>query len=324
MKNDTKNRILEFVKQKKEVTAKEIINYLQISEVAVFRHLKVLIHNKELVKTGHPPKVFYYMPSKQVSLDIELPAQATKIINDNFINITPTGELLQGEQAFLRWCQDRNYDPIEYCDEYVKIFNKYDKFKKNGLVDGIKKITDSFEKNFLDGMYYLDFYSLEIFGKTKLGALLLYAKQTQNTQLIDKIYQLIKDRLTKFIKDKQIEAVGFIPPTIDRQIQFQKEMEKKLNINLPKIKLVKTKNTIAIPQKSLSKIKDRIENAKRTIFVDDNRVFGNILLIDDAVGSGATFNETAKKIRDKNMAQRKIYGLAITGSIKGFDIISEI
>ena len=56
----------------------------------------------------------------------------------------------------------------------------------------------------------------------------------------------------------------------------------------------------------------------------ENAVFKNILLLDDAVGSGATLNEVAKKIRERKICQGKIIGLAITGSFKGFDVISEL
>ncbi len=41
------------------------------------------------------------------------------------------------------------------------------------------------------------------------------------------------------------------------------------------------------------------------------------------MGSGATINEIALKVKDKNLAKH-IIGLAITGSYKGFEIISEI
>ena len=47
-------------------------------------------------------------------------------------------------------------------------------------------------------------------------------------------------------------------------------------------------------------------------------------MVDDAVGSGATLNEIAKKIRDRKICKGKIIGLAITGSFKGFDVISEV
>ena len=77
-------------------------------------------------------------------------------------------------------------------------------------------------------------------------------------------------------------------------------------------------------QKTLKSISDRIENAYKTILVKENRVFGNILLIDDAVGSGATVNLTAKKIRKRQLCKGKIYAIAVTGSFKGFEVISEV
>jgi len=81
---------------------------------------------------------------------------------------------------------------------------------------------------------------------------------------------------------------------------------------------------IVVPQKTLNRLEDRIENAEKSIFLNDNRIFKNILLIDDAVGSGATINEVAKKIREKKLVKNKIIGLAITGSFKGFEVISEV
>lgn len=49
-----------------------------------------------------------------------------------------------------------------------------------------------------------------------------------------------------------------------------------------------------------------------------------MLLIDDAVGSGATMNEIAKQIKNINLVSGEIIGLSITGSFKGFDVISEV
>jgi predicted amidophosphoribosyltransferase len=93
---------------------------------------------------------------------------------------------------------------------------------------------------------------------------------------------------------------------------------------LKKIGIVKIRSDIVVPQKTLSKIGDRIENAKGTFFIDDKGSYNNILLIDDAVGSGATLNVVAGKIRQAKLNRGKIIGLAITGSYKGFDVISEV
>ncbi|MFA6622451.1 MAG: hypothetical protein WCV43_08870, partial [Candidatus Caldatribacteriota bacterium] len=76
-------------------------------------------------------------------------------------------------------------------------------------------------------------------------------------------------------------------------------------------------------QKTLNKLDDRIDNAKKTIVVEDCFQYNNVLLIDDAVGSGATLNETAAQIKQNKIA-KNVIGLAITGSFKGFDVISEV
>ncbi len=103
-----------------------------------------------------------------------------------------------------------------------------------------------------------------------------------------------------------------------------KILEKKLNLSLPTISIIKVKTEIMVPQKTLSKIEDRIENAETTIIVDEKRKeFKKVLLLDDAIGSGATLNSIACKIKKQNIAN-EVIGLAITGSLKGFDVISEV
>jgi predicted amidophosphoribosyltransferase len=172
-------------------------------------------------------------------------------------------------------------------------------------------------------MLYCDFYAIERFGKTVLGTLLHFAKQGQNKNLMNEIIDIIKEKINRLIKEKKIDAVGFIPPTIKRHLQFMQVLQKGLNLPLPHINLVKVSGAIPVPQKALSKIEDRIINAQISIIVKDTRRFDKILLIDDAVGSGATINETAAKLKLKQTA-KTVTGLAITGSFKGFDVIQEV
>lgn len=127
----------------------------------------------------------------------------------------------------------------------------------------------------------------------------------------------------RFIAKNNISAIGFIPPTIKREVQFMRELEKNLNTNLPVLKITKIKTEIIVPQKTLTKLSDRIINAANTIYIEDRRSFSTVLLIDDAVGSGATLNETARKLKE-NKSAKKVYGIAIAGSYKGFDVISEV
>jgi len=176
----------------------------------------------------------------------------------------------------------------------------------------------------LDDLYYLDFYSIDRFGKTKLGQLLLYAKQSQQQSLMSELIDTLSPEIQKLIKLKHITSVGFIPPTVRRQVQFMTVLERKLKLKLRVITIRKIKSEVAVPQKSLGKLIDRVENAQHSLVVSDNSEHNNILLIDDAVGSGATLNETAKQMRERGICRGKIIGLAITGSFKGFDVISEV
>ena len=92
-----------------------------------------------------------------------------------------------------------------------------------------------------------------------------------------------------------IDGVLFVPPTVKREIQFMRELERMLRLPVRIISVGKIRTDIAIPQKTLSKLVDRIENARHTIVVEDTGSFRNVLIIDDAVGSGATINETPGK-----------------------------
>lgn len=59
---------------------------------------------------------------------------------------------------------------------------------------------------------------------------------------------------------------------------------------------------------------DRIQNAKNTIFIIEEDIdYNTVLLIDDFVGSGATLNETAIKL--KTAWVKKIIGFAFFGNL---------
>lgn len=324
MITDTRNRIVEYIRENNQLRAHDLARLLNISGTAIHKQLKKLINEGVLEKIGKPPKVYYVLASKKVTKPELVNSALLRTINARYLYISPTGEAKEGWEGFLAWCEKTKQDPIKTANEYLSTLNKFDKFKKNDLIDGMPKMKNTFKDVFLDKLYYLDFYSIERFGKTKLGQMLLYAKQSQNTKLIDQLIIQIRPEITKVIKENSIDGVLFVPPTVKREIQFMKELEKQLAIPSRTLSVTKIKTEIIVPQKTLSKLEDRIENAKKTIIVDDKKVYKNVLLIDDAVGSGATMNETAKQIKNINLVSGKIIGLAITGSFKGFDVISEV
>lgn len=326
MNKDTSAKIIEYIASKGQVEGKELFDYFELSDRAVRKQLKKLFENGILTKVGKPPKVFYSVKEKKSAEEntVMFELSQEKIINEKFLIITPYGEEKEGVEGFKYWCKKFNLPIEKTVKEYLQTLKKYDSYKSDGLINGSNKFKSTFKETFLDEIYYLDFYSIERFGKTKLGQFLLYAKQSQNRAYIKKLIAQIKPEIEHAIKKFKTDGIGVIPPTVKREVQLIKELEKAIKPSHKLISITKIKTTITVPQKTLSKLEDRIENAKSTIVVNERGSYKNILLIDDAVGSGATLNETAKKIRDRKICKGKIIGLAIVGSFKGFDVISEV
>jgi len=256
---------------------------------------------------------------------ITLSEDEVEFLDQYFIQITEDGFLLEGIKAFVFWCNKRDQPVNKTALEYIKTKRKYLQYiGENNLISGIEKLrnTKGFERINLENLFYSDFYAIERFGKTKLGQMILYAKQGQDKSIIKSIVKLTIDNIKKLIEKEKIDAVGFIPPSIKREVQFMKEFEKYLELDVPLISIAKVRTNIIIPQKTLSKLSDRIINARSNIVVTERRQFNTVLLIDDAVGSGATINETAEKLGKRGVA-KKVIGYAVTGSYKGFDVISE-
>lgn len=325
MITDTSKKILKFISSKGRVTAKEIVDDFGFSRQAIAKQLKNLLEQDKIYKIGKPPKVFYSIKKqKDEDRNYNIKEQVKKVIEDNFLTITVAGEIKKGWEGFIIWCLKRKQNVEKTAIDYYTIIKKYNSIRRNGLFDGMTKMKKTFSQVYLSNVFYLDFYTIEHFGRTKLGQMLLYAKQSQNKAMIRELTDDIKPKIKQLIKQYKIDAVGFIPPTVKREVQFMKELEKNLVFKMNKIKITKIKTPVIVPQKTLNKLADRIENAKKTFVVEAQLTHKNILLIDDAVGSGATLNEIAKQIKQQNLVKNKIIGLVITRSLKGFDVISEV
>lgn len=322
----TKQKIIDYIKTNGQASGKELTDYIgEISSRAIRKQLKNLLEEETLRKIGKPPKVYYMLAEeKKTTSSIIIDEKIRHLIDEHYLYISPSGDPEYGWNGFISWCNKTKQDAIKTAQEYTTTLKKYDMLRKDDLIDGLPKMKHTFDKVFLDHLYYLDFYSIERFGKTKLGQMLLYAKQSQNKKLIRQLANEISPKIQTIIFKHAVDGILFIPPTVKREIQFMKELEKQLSLPISTLSVTKVKTEIVVPQKTLSKLADRIENARKTIIVDETKRYTNILLIDDAVGSGATLNETACHIRQKNLCNGSIIGLAVTGSFKGFDVISEV
>lgn len=324
-----KDRIIEALKDKGDLSVKELVDMLDVSKQAIHVVLNQLLGEDIIVKFGRTPKTIYRLvvakpPTLSDFTGINSENQA--YLSKKFLLITEIGKMLEGIEGFSKWCKQRNLPLEKTVDEFLKTTLKYDTyFGANGIIDGKYKLinTKGYDTIYLDEIFYLDFYAIERFGKTRLGTLLHYAKQGQNKFLMKILLAEIKQKVALLVKENNFDAVGFVPPTIRREVQIMKYLETHLKINLPKINIQKISGIIPVPQKSLNKLEERIRNAENTFAVSETIKYKHILLIDDAVGSGSTLNQIAGKIKQKGIA-KKITGLAIVGSFKGFDVVTDV
>ena len=321
-----KRKILELLRELDDLSVLELQERLPYSKQSIHVTLRTLMAEGEITKLGKTPKTIYKLADRVPNYLSEPKESYGLPFPHDFLQITELGQLIYGIQAFSYWCKKRNLPTEKTIREYEKTLKKYDSFRsKKGIITGFQKLknTAGFSSVHLDALYYLDFYAIERFGKTSLGTLMHFAKQGQNEHLMERIVERIKESIAVLVKESKFDAVAFVPPTIKRELQIMKYLNKHLAIALPHIEVHKINGIIPVPQKSLSKIDERISNANHTFTVSKNRRYSHVLLIDDAVGSGATLNQIALKIKRKKVA-KKVTGLAIVGSFKGFDVITDI
>lgn len=96
MKTDTQQRILAYIKEKKQVSAKNIIEFTSLNATGVFRHLKKLINSQQIIKLGKPPKVIY-LPNNHKDIKY-MEENKSEIIQNGFVwNETGKENLLKPE-----------------------------------------------------------------------------------------------------------------------------------------------------------------------------------------------------------------------------------
>jgi hypothetical protein len=339
----TQQSILKYIHDRGEATPKQLQEQFGLSAVSIHRYLKKLLKEGGVNKFGSSPKVFYriafsqyidatYNVTKNGTVEHSsrtfprFPTAHAVIIEDFFLQITPSGAIKSGVIGFYDWVEKRKLKLEETAKNYYNTVTKYNSLKNNdGIINALPKLLESFPDSKLKQLFYVDFYSYPIFGKTKLGTLLLHGKQTMDSNLIDQTIQIAYPKIQTIITKYHIDALAFIPPTVPRKIQLMSEFQKLFTDTLPIIQLEKANTTIAIQQKTLKLFDDRVENAQNTLFLSENRKFKNVLIIDDAVGSGATIAVVSEKLLKQKIAQNT-FAIAIVGSAnsKHFETINEV
>jgi len=327
MRTPTKWYILGYIRNHAPVTAKQIAEYFDIYSTITHRHLKDLIEQWHIEKRWTPPKV-YYFPSTAKTWPTW--TDDDDFLDAHFLVYDKTGRELIGKDGFAQRCHDRWLNFYKTLASYKELIHDIDN-KRDDLwyIDATSRFRKQFDEIYIDGLRLLEVNQLKQFGKSKLGNLTYYAKQSQSLRLTKQVVELTKDKIHRFIKKHNIDGFCYAPPSLTRSPQLMDELEKGYNLAslwLKRIGLTKIfASDVKIPQKSIKGNKDRIANANNTIYLEPEQPkVKNLLLIDDFIASGATINISAKKIRDKWLAD-KIYAIGLLWNIDfDYEVINEV
>jgi predicted amidophosphoribosyltransferase len=306
-------------------------------------------------KKGHVPKVLYFITfasKKSDSLDYKslAPESCMESIEKNYAYLSPLGYMagLDGfiyrfEQKVLSNLSNTKSKKItkgefedkvkkafiKECENYLNVRDEANQFvDKNGLIDATKRVQKLTPNQcFLNKIFYSDFYSIEKYGKTVLGCLVHKSKlgDQSASPFISSLFDHTHHHLDQIVEKEKIDCIAFVPHSIQRKVQLLDQYEKQWAQPLQKIKVFKLFKNEVTPQKSLSSLAERIINARESNFIEttDLLAYKKILLIDDALGSGATMNQIAEKLIKIN-PKLVIIAYAFVGSYKGFEVITEI
>lgn len=308
---------------------------------------KVLIHKylKELVLQNILEKVWKWAHTKYKKVNFEendlqweniskneknifLNYKERKILEENFYKFSPIWEIFKWFSGMRSWCEERKLDLEKSVKKFLEVSDLFEQnFDDCGLIDAIKIFSRNMEKNIFQKIFYADQYNYLEFGRWKLAEIAFYAKTTQNKDLIKQTFEILLPKLECLLQKEKFDAIWIIPWSIERKNQILWMLKKELKVfDLPFINIIKYyKNNIAISQKSLKTREQRLQNAKNTIFIDEQNIwkYKKVLLIDDFVGSWATLSETALKL--KNMWVSEIFGFSFVGNIDlSYEVINEI
>lgn len=345
-------QVLDCFKPGQALGPSEISYILWKSRTIIHTYLKELVRQGKLKKLGSWPHVTYTLatpkgtsPKNTPKVSVshtswhiqaqsaptalpELPYSDLQTIEQTFYKFAENGALLQGYNWFIARCQARNLNSADKARLYVKVKKHIDTLKNTcGLIDATKAFAAHVSTSHIDKIFYADQYNWMEFGRGKLAEMTFYAKQSQNKSLIQECIQSIKLNIQCLIQHQRIDAIAIIPPSITRTHQLLKILQYELtSFGLPFVPLIKYfPNRIPVPQKSLKSREQRIRNAQQTIIVntDSLKTTKRILLIDDFVGSWATLNETAYKLK-QTWAKTIIWFAFVGNTDLSYEIINEV
>lgn len=314
---------------------------LETNRVTIHTLIKSLEEQWYVKKTGNTPHTTYSLLPKVWKENI-ISSTVKKTKDENFIIIQykdqkildtfykylPDGKLLQGKKGLIDWCRSRWIEPVKGLYRFINISEHIEQLRdKNGFLDATSDFQKGRNSTSLDELYFLDQYIYAEFGRWPLAELTFFAKLSQNMKLLDLLLSKIIDAILTLIHEKKIDALAITPPSIERKNQLMTLISKKLRqAKLPFVDIYKYfPNSIPVAQKTLKTREQREYNARNTIQINlESPKYNRILLIDDFVGSGATLDITAEKLKSRKIAKYIVW-CAIIGNLNlDYEVINEV
>ncbi len=357
---DAQQNIINIIMILGQASPKQIRDALNppLGPVMVQRHLRNLVAKGIIKKFGQAPRVYYVAASiKDRSKDkIWSVIRNLPITNDqNRILAATFGfdadfTLYRGDEAFRHWFyakqvpallkqKSKNSPQSERIIEnfetmlqrYMEMIQHTESSRDPGLnlFDATERYRSIHSNPSLTKVFYHDFYSLPQFGKTLLGYIVQKAKIGEESSLpyIRELASIMTPVIHQLIEVFKCDAAAWVPHTLKRMHPLQDILCRTIDLTIPKIPIVKIIVKDVVPQKTLSDLHRRLENADMTNHVAESKnkilSYKNIIIIDDAIGSGATIEAIGAKIKRIN-PKIKMIAIAPVGSFKGFDIIKDI
>lgn len=127
----------------------------------------------------------------------------------------------------MQRCFDKKIDRPKALERYRNVIESVDKQRGYlGYINAFPRFQKQFDKTYVDGLWLIDAYTLKEFGKSKLGNLAFYAKQSQSLNLTKQVIELTKQKIHAFVKKHKIDSFCFAPPSLRRTPQFMDELQK--------------------------------------------------------------------------------------------------
>jgi len=310
-----KNKLIDYIWQNKTVNIWEIVEHFGVTKMTVHRHLKNLCSNWLVTKRGGWPNTIYEITSSEnmTQFLLSIPLNIRAALDNHRYQINKIWKIFWWASGFCSWCIKRNLDVSKESHKRYQYFLMTETMRlDSGCIDASKKLI-WYWNDTLDGLFYQDIYAWPQYGKSKRWTLLEISKIQPTNNLLWEILFHIKPSIQKLVFSKKIDALCFIKPTMSRKLQIMTYLETNINITLPIIPL-KKKPWFFPPQKSIKHKSDRIANANASFLIKNYKsIHNHVLIIDDAVWSGATLIENAKRIKESGIA-KKVSWYAITGT----------